>query len=299
VIAIQRVLCPVDLSDFSARNLAHAVALARWYRAEVIVLHVYTAAPSPASVFEGTAPPALAEADRQRIEDWLRRFVEPRLPSDVPSRIEIREGAAAAGIVEAARGADLLVMGTHGRGGFERLLLGSTTEKVIRTAPCPVLTVPPHLEGAPIDVPEAFTRIVCGTDFSPSSDKALQYALSLAQESGARLTLLHALDWPYLEPGEDPLDQSMALSRRQALDDLGARLRALIPDEARTWCEPEELIVAGRAHREIVRVAAEQGAGLIVLGAQGRGPIDRAFFGSTTSQVVRHATCPVLTVRAV
>jgi nucleotide-binding universal stress UspA family protein len=298
VIAIQRVLCPVDLSDFSARALAHAIAIARWYGAEVTVLHVYTAAPPPPSVFEGTTAHPLAEADRQRIEDWLRRFVEPHLPADVPTHIEIREGAAAAGIVEAAGGADLLVMGTHGRGGFERLLLGSTTEKVIRTAPCPVLTVPPHVEGAPIDVPAAFKRIVCATDFSPSSGKALQYALSLAQEADARLTLLHALDWPYLEPGEDPLDQSMAVSRRQALDDLERRLRALIPDEARTWCEPEELIVAGRAHREIVAIAAEKGAGLIVMGAQGRGAIDRAFFGSTTSQVVRHATCPVLTVKA-
>jgi nucleotide-binding universal stress UspA family protein len=298
VIAIQRVLCPVDLSEFSARALAHAVALARWYRAEVIVLHVFTAVPPPASVFEGAATPSLAEPDRQRIEDWVRQFAEPHLQPEVPARIEIREGAAAAGIVEAAANADLLVMGTHGRGGFERLLLGSTTEKVIRTAPCPVLTVPPHAEGAPLDVPAAFKRIVCATDFSPSSRKALEYALSLAQEADARLTLVHALDWPFLEPGEDPLDQSLAVSRQEALEDLEERLRRAIPEEARTWCEPEERLVAGRAHREIVSIAAETGAGLIVMGAQGRGALDRAFFGSTTSQVVRHATCPVLTVRA-
>jgi nucleotide-binding universal stress UspA family protein len=298
VIAIQRVLCPVDSSEFSARALAHAVALARWYGAEVTVLHVYTAAPPPASIFEGGTPPPLAEPDRQRIHEWVRSFTEPYLTADVASRIEIREGTAAAGIVEAAANADMVVIGTHGRGGFERLLLGSTTEKVIRTAPCPVLTVPPQQEGATADIPESFRRIVCATDFSPSSEKAVEYALSLAQEAGGRLTLLHALDWPFVEPGEDPLDQAMALSRRRALDDLEEQLHRAIPDEARTWCEAEELLVAGRAHREIVRIASEKGAGLIVLGAQGRGALDRAFFGSTTSQVVRHATCPVLTVRA-
>jgi nucleotide-binding universal stress UspA family protein len=297
MIAIQRVLCPVDGSDFSARALAHAVALARWYSAEVTVLHVYTAVPAPASIASGGATPALAETDRQRVEAWIHRFAAGLLPSDVPSRIEIREGAAVAGILDAAEGADLLVIGTHGRGGFERLLLGSTTEKIIRTASCPVLTVPPGIEGAALHVPDAFKRIVCATDFSPSSDKAVEYALSLAQEADARLTLVHVLDWPFLEPGTDALDQSLAASRQHVLDNLSERLSLAVPDEARTWCEPEEVLVSGRPHREIVRVASEKTAGLIVMGVHGRGALDRAVFGSTTSQVVRHAACPVLTVR--
>jgi nucleotide-binding universal stress UspA family protein len=297
LIAIQRVLCPVDVSEFSARALAHAVALARWYSAEVIVLHVYTAVPAPASISAGVAKPTLAETDRQRVEEWVRSFAAPLLASDVPSRIEIREGAAATGILDAAEGADLLVIGTHGRGGFERLLLGSTTEKIIRKAPCPVLTVPPGTEGATLHVPDAFKRIVCATDFSPSSDKAVAYALSLAQEADARLTLVHVLDWPSLEPGADPRDQSLAATRQQMLDNLSERLSLAVPEEARTWCEPDEVIVSGHPHREIVRLASEKAAGLIVMGVHGRGAFDRAFFGSTTSQVVRHAACPVLTVR--
>jgi nucleotide-binding universal stress UspA family protein len=297
MIAIQRVLCPVDVSDFSARALAHAVALARWYSAEVIVLHVYTAIPAPASIAAGVAKPTLAETDRQRTEEWVHSFAAPLLPSDVLSRVEIREGAAVAGILDAAEGADLVVIGTHGRGGFERLLLGSTTEKVIRKAPCPVLTVPPGTEDAALHVPDALKRIVCATDFSPSSDRAVEYALSLAQEADARLTLVHVLDWPFLEQGASPLDQSLAAARQHVLDNLSAQLRLAVPDEARTWCEPEEVIVSGRPHREIVRLASEKAAGLIVMGVHGRGALDRAFYGSTTSQVVRHAACPVLTVR--
>jgi nucleotide-binding universal stress UspA family protein len=86
--------------------------------------------------------------------------------------------------------------------------------------------------------------------------------------------------------------------RQQLLDDARQRLRALVAEEPRTWCDIRDEVVAGRAHREILRLAEARPADLIVLGAQGRGGLGLALFGSTTQQVVRGASCPVLTVRA-
>jgi nucleotide-binding universal stress UspA family protein len=194
--------------------------------------------------------------------------------------------------------ADLVVMGTHGHSGFVRWTLGSVTEKVLRRSPCPVLTVGPA--GAGAVAPEGgpvFKRILCALDFSPSSDRALRYALSLAQEADARLSLLHVLDWPLEEP-RDAGGFDLAGYRRRLEEEARERLRAAVPEAARDWCKPEERLEAGRPWQAIVRVAGELGAELIVMGVQGRGALDLMLFGSTTHNVVREAACPVLTIRA-
>ena len=89
---------------------------------------------------------------------------------------------------------NLVVMGTHGRSGFERLFLGSTAEKVLRKARCPVMTVPPKAPDAMASGLAPFKRIVCGIDFSKSSHVALDYAMSLAQENGAALAVVHVIE---------------------------------------------------------------------------------------------------------
>ncbi|HSC28037.1 MAG TPA: universal stress protein [Vicinamibacterales bacterium] len=300
MIAVRRILCPVDLSEFSARALEHAVALARWYRADVDVVHVFTATLPPPLFAGEPGPAALTAVSRQRVEEAVREFIAPLTPSEVPVSVTILEGTAATRILDHVResASDLIVIGTHGRSGFERLLLGSVTEKVIRKASCPVLTVPPRVEESATEPVVAFKRIVCAIDFSRSSVKSLEYALSLAQEAGARLTLLHVLDWPDVAAGRDPIDRALAEARQHTLDDLARRLHRAVPDEVRTWCDPEEVIVTGSPHREIVRVAGEKSAELIVMGVHGRGALDLTLFGSTASYVVRHAACPVLTVRS-
>ena len=115
--------------------------------------------------------------------------------------------------------ADLIVMGTHGRGGFQHLVLGSVTERVLRRAVCPVLTVPPRAQSTSR---LTFRRLLCAIDFSESSMAALRFALSLAQESEARLTMLHVLEWPWEEPPpprleELPVEQAAALGGIPAL----------------------------------------------------------------------------------
>jgi nucleotide-binding universal stress UspA family protein len=187
-------------------------------------------------------------------------------------------------------------MGTHGRHGFERLLLGSVTEKVLRRAPCPVLTVPPAISGAHPSGPP-YKRILCPVDFSTSSDDALRHALSLAEEAKARLTVLHVLEW-FPEQGlreHRPFNPEL---QHFLEDDARARLAKAIPAEARAWCEPVERVRCGKPYREILRAAEEEGSDLVVLGVLGRGAANLMLFGSTTNRVVRQATCPVLTVRS-
>ena len=236
----------------------------------------------------------------RQILDDVRRFCEPVVGTGVSLEIVLAEGVPAKQIVRHAEEmpADLLAMGTHGHGGFERLFLGSVTEKVIRSVRCPVLTVPPPA-GPPAPGRALFKTILCPLDFSDSSLQAAEYALSLAKEADARLILLHVIDSFFEEPPDSADAHFDSDAYRKFLEERAmARLRAVVPEDARTWCKPEERIVYGKAHREILRVAAEVGAEAILMGVHGRGVIDRMLFGSTTHNVIRQAPCPVLTLRA-
>jgi nucleotide-binding universal stress UspA family protein len=176
-------------------------------------------------------------------------------------------------------------------------MLGSVTEKVLRKAVCPLLTIPRAVPDATAPVPALCPGIVAAVDFSEASLHALRFAVSLAEEADARLTLLHVIDL------SEELEAWMAGSEqgRQQLEQwrqgLLGRLHELVPDEARTYCHVVECVEAGRAHRQVLRVAAERRAGLIVVGAHGRGIVERMFVGSTAQHVVRQAVCPVLVIR--
>lgn len=187
--------------------------------------------------------------------------------------------------------ADVIVAGTHGRSGFDRLVLGSVAEKVLRKASCPVLTVPPSSHTV-AKLP--YKRLLCPVDFSQTSLIALQHAFALAKESDAQLTVFHALDWP----SEDELVAG-ELDRpelRQALEERArARLTALVTEEVRDWCEPQIRLCYGKPSRLILEIAEHDHADLIVMGVRGRSAVDLSMFGSTTHHVVRHAACPVLT----
>jgi len=183
--------------------------------------------------------------------------------------------------------------------GLEHLLLGSVTEKVIRKARCPVLTVPRGMIDAVPAPPVLFERILCATDFSEASIRALDYALTLAQEADAHLTIMHVVEVTPAPQAdvENALESKMlgAYVAAAAADRAG-RLKGLIPDTVHTYCTVETKLAIGKPYREILRVASEQRTELIVLGAHGR-TISELLFGSTSNQVVRQARCPVLTIR--
>lgn len=299
MIEIRRILCPTDFSEFSKRALHQAIPIAKWYGASLTALHVLPAAVPVDGLFPYAPAPITNEGVSARVIKELEAFVAPARAAGIMSETYVRDGAVPATILELARSlpADLLVMGTHGQGGLERLVLGSVTEAVLRKAPCPVLTTP--REERAFSGPVPFKRILYATDFSPAADHALGYALSLAEEAQGNLMLVHVMDGPTLAATTSGLP--LGLSRVTADLARGAeeKLRQAVPAPARLWCEAEEHVAFGRPADEIVRLAREREAQLIVMGVHGRNVLDRMLFGSTTHHVIRNAPCPVLTIPAV
>ncbi len=298
MIEFRQIICPVDFSESSVRALAYAGVLARWYDAQLTVLHVVpTFEPMQTRGDLGDPVRVITPIPREQIIEEMSRSLN--LADVSPRATPVAEpGDPQSTIIDQAlaKKADLIVMGTHGRRGFKRLLLGSVTEAVLREGACPVLTVPPQASAA---LPQAvtFKRILCPIDFSPSALQALGFALDLARQADGRVTLLNVVEW--LAEEELPASTHFPVSeyRRQMVSGVQERLRNLVADESRTWVEIADVVEFGRAHRVILRAAEAKPSDLIVMGAQGRGGIGLALFGSTTQQVVRGAACPVLTVR--
>jgi nucleotide-binding universal stress UspA family protein len=283
-----RLLCPIDFSETSERAFDHAVALARWYDSRVTVIHVpaLLLAPVPG---EGDPLPITRNELAQRLED----FVAPARTAGVTIETGLRDGDPVREILREAEdgAANLVVIGTHGRSGFERLVLGSVAEKILRKAKCPVLTIPPGERSDAPAVQAGFKAILCATDFSPAAASALDAALRLAQEADATLTILHVVEAHFgdvAEAGASYLENLEQAAR--------VRLASAVPAGARTWCTVVERVERGRARHVIVQVAEECEAGVIVMGAHGRHALDRLIFGSTTHRVIHEAGRPVLTL---
>jgi nucleotide-binding universal stress UspA family protein len=298
MIDIRRILCPIDFSETSRQAVDQAVAIAKWYGSEIVGLHVVTLPTFPTPPIIAAQVTSWGEptpAERQAREEELRVWLEPAFAAGLRVQLIVDTGGAVSGILEAAarRAADFIVIGTHGLSGLDRFMLGSVAESVLRKASCPVLTVPPGVRAA-AKVP--YKRILCPVDFSKSSLAALEYAVSLAKEADADLTMLHVFEWP---PEDDILYQQFdATQYHQSLErDARTRLEALVTDEVRTWCQPTTATAFGKPYREILAAAERESADLIVIGIRGRGALDLTMFGSTTNKVVRRAACPVLTLR--
>jgi nucleotide-binding universal stress UspA family protein len=297
---ISRVLCPIDFSEPSQHALEHAEAVAQWYRAPITVLHLLTPMPEVAPALE-LATVGAAEYDEPQVDALraaARDFVAGVGQPACGFEVTVQVGWPAAAIVtEAARVAGtLIVMGTHGASGLERLVLGSVTEKVLRTASAPVMTVPPRVH-ATSRLP--FKRILCAVDFSPASVRGVTLATSLAREGDAALTLFHVVQGlsyeeaaPHSRAFHSP--EFAGFRDRDAVD----RLRGLLPPGADDWCSPHLHTAHGKPAAEILKYAADQRADLIVMGVNGRSAVDRFVFGSTANQIVREATCPVITERS-
>jgi nucleotide-binding universal stress UspA family protein len=300
---IRRILCPLDFSDASDHAFEHALALAGWYGARVSALHVI--APVTVPMMAAGAPPYATQmpvgaAERQRLVALMSSRFAAAGPA-TPVEAVLQDGFPVQVILECARDADLIVLGTHGASGFEHLLLGSVTEKVLRKAACPVLTVPPRSH-AVSRLP--YKHVLCAVDFSESSLTGLEHAMALAREADADLTLATVLEWPWEEPPAPPFDelpapQAASLKEFRAHREREAtkRLAALVPADAAEWCSPSLEVVHGKPWVELLKLADSKPADLLVIGIHGRRAVDMAMFGSTTNQVVRRARCPVMTVR--
>jgi len=301
----RRILCPVDFSDHSRRALDHAIAIARLHKSTVTVLYVF--APMPVAAVGlgpmGLEPTVLSPIDSERLLEETKAFAAMESAPGVTVETLVRGGSAAAEIVDQAvdMQADLLVMGTHGRSGFERLILGSVTERVLRKAPCPVMTVPTGLPDAVPAGPVLYKSILCPVDFSESSLKALEYATTMAVQAHGQLTVLHVdeRDFEHAD-GVGGVAYDAGKTMGEFLEERAQASQRRLEDVTKgvpTNCVVDTLQTNGTPWREVLRVAAERRSDLIVMGVQGRGSTDLLFFGSTTQHVVRQATCPVLTLR--
>jgi nucleotide-binding universal stress UspA family protein len=298
---INHVLCPIDFSDFSRHALVRTLAIAGQHGATVSAIHVVrTPLPVFASGLDVNAPilPMLTAEDRQTLLTSLTEFVAGLPQNKVPIALDVVEAPTIAGeILAQARHlhADLIVMGTHGRSGFQRFVFGSVTERVMRTAEQPVMTV--GLPGTR-DQNGAFERILCAIDFSDCSAAALRYAISLADGARAKVKVVNVVEW--LPMGYDPLVGPTDLAGYYQSVERAEReqLQRVVTGFATEGVLVEETIRSGKPYREILELAGEFAADLIVLGMHGKNPVERMLFGSTAEPVVRRATCPVLTVRA-
>jgi nucleotide-binding universal stress UspA family protein len=292
-------LCPIDFSEFSRKAFEYAVGVARRFDSKLTALHVIPQHLPPLSGLAMSTASGLDPDARERLRgdlaDRLRTFVAP-LAEPRPFEALVEEGSVAGQIATLARAldVDLVVMGTHGYGGLEKLVLGSATEKTLHKAECAVLTVPPDTETEPSAL---FRRVVCATDFSASAARAFGYAVALAKPVDGRVELLHVLEAMPAPGAAAAIANFDYEAYRSAIEgEARERLGRLVTAGVARWCG-EPGVRVGKAYEEILAAADDLRADLIALGARGQGTLDM-LFGSTSYQIARRARCPVLTARA-
>lgn len=283
------ILFPTDFSSCSEHALPEAAEVAHRYGAKLTLLHVVAPAPEVDTAAE--------VADRFPTQEAVERCVKDRT-RDIDVAHAVAHGYSAADKVLAyaeANNVDLIVMGSHGRRGFSRAILGSESERVLRLAKCPVLTVSEKIERGLARSPK---RILVPMDFSPASDRALHFAMMIASDYGTSVDAVHVFDEPAVPPflmdhtgsyfSADPeMKERCVSSMQQHID--------AVPD----YGVPSELhVLQGRIIATIREFADERKSDLIVMGTRGLSGLDHVLLGSTTSHVLRTAPCPVLTVHA-
>src|SRR5689334_13480327 len=281
--SFKNILFLTDFSPASAGALAYSLAFARHFKARLFPAHVM----DPVMPEAGVVPSEQAVKDQEEQKQrQLARMVEYNGISFQPllSRCEF-EVAMAHWISE--HGIDLVVVGTHGRKAVQRFLLGSTSEVVLHNATCPVLTIGPRVE-APRIFSLTLDNILFAAELAARSNPAIEYALALAAEWQAQLTLLHVLP----EDSRNYPDRTRVL--RFAMDEM----QRLLPENASSSCKTELAVDAGDPAERIVQHARDEKADLIVMGLAGNSDFTVKGSSGVTCRVTGAAPCPVLAVPA-
>jgi nucleotide-binding universal stress UspA family protein len=293
MLEVKLILCPIDFSEFSVRAYHHALSLAEHYRAKLVALHIVELFRFPSVGFAASAElyDEFCQAVRESGKEQLQEFVKNHTHDEIQPELVVHQGIAPDSILSFAQAQkkDVIVMGTHGRRGYDRLMLGSVTDRVMRRAPCPVLAVcKPHdsmAAGKERGHVHHLSRILFCTDFSENSERALNYAISATAEYDAELTLLHVLEEV---PSPAKTEEAIAAATEQ--------LDKLIPLEGRKTLKIKTAVRIGKPYRQIIQLALETQIDMVVMGVRGRGALDLAVFGSTTYRVMQLGPCPVLAV---
>jgi len=279
------ILFATDFSPAAAHAIPFIKKLAGHFRSNLVALNVRPPVVNPMTQ-SATWPADIGEAkafERERRNELLDTFAGFR------TEILIEQGDIRSRLEQAIQkqDIDLVIIGTRGRTGIAKLLLGSVAEEIFRTVNCPVLTVGPHCTPSKA----AFREMLVATDFASEAPAAAAYAVSLAQEFQSRLSLLHVVPEP--KPGDLVIWSEVQESSKKLL-------QKLVPPEAEAWCKPEYFVERGDPSERILDLAKLRSVDLIVLGAQAKAGFPGAATHlpiATAHKIVAHALCPVLTVR--
>jgi nucleotide-binding universal stress UspA family protein len=286
-VLLTKILVTTDFSEVSDRALDYAIALARRYDARIYLAHVIT--PDPFQFAEPQLAQATYEKVRQAAEEGITDILISGKLRGVPHEVLMEEGNVWPTLDKliTEHEIDLVVVGTHGRGKVQKILIGSVAEEIFRQADCAVLTVGPGVKGDTAREIE-LKSILFATDFGPGAEKAAAHAFSLAQEHDARVTLLHVI-----ESAAAYTEESVARQREINV----VRMKQLMPAGSENWCKPEFRVTFGSAVEEILIAAREAKADLVVMGAKARRSLAGHVPLTIAYNVVTKAGCPVLTVR--
>jgi nucleotide-binding universal stress UspA family protein len=285
-VGIHNVLIATDFSHHSAAALKYGLNFAYRYSAHTEIVYVLPtdeyALAGPEAV---TAAKDAARRDLLELKTRLRR--SPAFEQDVDYRVSMLEGSAADCLLEWAREkrVDLIVVGTHGRGGFGKIILGSVAEKVFRHSPVPVLTIGPHIR-RPAEI-SVVHHLLAPCDLTPKSHPAVQFACALAREHNSQLTVLHVIG---------QANEGMKVDPERVKHEIREELARIVGKHA-AGVDVRYRIEHGKITSTILDAATEIDADLIVLGVRrSSGLLDR-FMWPIAYELVREAACPVLTIR--
>jgi nucleotide-binding universal stress UspA family protein len=286
-VSLAKIMVLTDFSEVSDLALQYGLALARRYDARIYLTHILTQDPYQ------LAEPALAEMTFQKIRQAAEQSIADILMSGklrgVPHETLVHEGSLWPTVERLIKEheIDLVVTGTRGYGGFKKVVIGSVAEEVFRQAGCAVLTVGPQArKQAPHEVD--LNDVLFATDFGPGAARAAQYAFSMAQEHGARLTVLHVVEEVRTQTREE--EERVRKANIQ-------HMKQFMPLESENWCNVNFRVAFGAPVEEILGEARETNADLIIMGAKTRKTLAGHAPLTVACNVVAKAKCPVLTVR--
>ena len=276
-VTFERILVPTDFSETSQRALGYAKAIARQDHSQLLLVHVSP----PMNLI---TPPEAAWIDESEIqsaeEERLEQSGAELRSEGFRARTISLTGALYDELLSAVRQneVDLIVLGTHGRKGYERLLLGSDAEAVLRQAGCPVLLVGPAAPGLQ-DKMWHLREVICATTLDPSSAHVAAFAHKLAAQHGAELVLFHAQDPDSPDPDWVSFEEAF---HHYVPEDFGSCLRTRLASTA--------------PGTSIVDFAKQRGCDLIVMGAHPASSMATHLSPGTAAKVLIEAPCPVMTV---
>jgi nucleotide-binding universal stress UspA family protein len=297
-VTFENILVATDFSEASKPALAWAEAITELNKGQLFVLHAVPPEPHPPVPLD----PLPASADRELVEAKLNFKKNVAMPLGSTHHEEIlKRGPVAEAVLDTIRRKtiDLLVLGTHGRTGLKKLVIGSTAEELFRCAPCPVLTVGPSAARiGPI------RKVLFATDFGPSSLQALPYAIDLANSTGGELTLLHLVSpfpvdfvGPLWYPGDDVVEREEIVGKQRM-----KQLRDLLPSSSGLKCSVKHRVEFHFVPEGILDAARASQADVIVMGVKqssmSASRLAAHMPWAIAHEVVCRAACPVLTIRA-